>query len=270
MTRVWVDGEPGDQIAVADRGLQYGDGLFETIACRAGRIRFLELHLARLQRGAEVLALPLPPLSLLRAELTNAAAAGAAVSLLKLIVTRGVAGRGYAPPAAPTANRILWHWTDEPAPPERCARLGVAAMRLAASPRLAGIKHLNRLEQVLGRAELASAGWDEALMLTADGAVACATAANIFAVVGGLLRTPRIDTAGIRGVMRAVVLREAPKLGLPVEEGRLTLPELAAASELFLTNARVGVLPVEHLQGVFIGAGPIAARIRTHVASLDD
>jgi 4-amino-4-deoxychorismate lyase len=269
---IWVNGVIADTIAVADRGLQYGDGLFETIDCREGRPRFLALHLARLARGGRALAIVLPPLEQLDRELRNAAGLSREPCILKLIVTRGASARGYAPPAGAVPNRILWRIPASPAPETAplCESLGISSMVFAQSPRLAGFKHLNRLEQVLARAELSATDDDEALMLREDGAVVSATAANLFVLRNGQLRTPLIDLAGIRGITREVVLREARVLGIEAIEARLTLADVAGAEEIFLTSSRIGVWPVARLRGIALPLPVVGLRLRQHIAALCD
>lgn len=269
-TAIWVNGVIADTIAVADRGLQYGDGLFETIDCREGRPRFLALHLARLARGSRALAIVLPPLEQLDRELRNAAGLSREPCILKLIVTRGVSARGYAPPAGAVPNRILWRIPASPDTAPLCASLGISSMVLAQSPRLAGFKHLNRLEQVLARAELSATDDDEAIMLREDGAVVSATAANLFVLRNGQLRTPLIDLAGIRGITREVVLREARVLGIEAIEARLTLADVAGAEEIFLTSSRVGIWPVARLRGIALPSPVVGLRLRQHIAALCD
>jgi 4-amino-4-deoxychorismate lyase len=143
--------------------------------------------------------------------------------------------------------------------------------RLGRNPRLAGIKHLNRLEQVLAGAELREPGADEGLMRSTDDRVVCATAANVFLVRGGELRTPRISDCGVAGVMRDVVLRLAQVLGIHVEIGDYTLDDLAQADECFLTNSVRGIRPVGCIVGVNdFRPGELTARLRDAVETADE
>ncbi len=210
----WVDGVEGRTIPISDRGLLYGDGVFETMTCRDGVPRFFDLHWRRLSLGCERLGFAAPDRGRVLAELRHAAVMQqAAPAVLKLIVTRGSAtGRGYAPPTEAQPRRIIerFEWQVD----SHAAAAGVlvqfANQALADSPRLAGLKHLNRLEQVLARAELRGSPAREALMRGGDGRIVCGTASNLFLVRAGVLLTPRVDRCGVAGVMRAVVLREAP------------------------------------------------------------
>lgn len=273
-TPTWVDGEPGASVPADDRGLLYGDGLFETIVCRAGRPSFLELHWQRLERGCEALGMPLPERAVLEHELRRAAAALPGDALLRLTLTRGSsAQRGYAPPPRMKPRRVLVRHPLEPSSTTALpARLTVSPVCAGLAPALAGFKHLNRLENVLARARLAGTGCDEALMLDPAGALVGGTMTNLFAVLDGRLVTPAIVASGIRGVMRAVVLREAGALGLETRESPLRLEELRRAREIFVTNVRLGVWPVAELEADWRSEapGPVTRALRERAAALAD
>jgi len=246
---VLIDGVATDRLAVADRGLQYGDGLFETLAIRDGAPCLWHEHLHRLSRGAERLGIPCPPPELLLREgrqLTGGESAG----VLKILLTRGLGGRGYDPPEAPRPTRVLTRhpWPDYP---ETWGERGVAVIfcrtPLGENPRLAGLKHLNRLEQVLARAEWRDREIAEGLMRDGRGRIIGGTRSNLFLVRAGRLLTPRLDTCGIAGTVRGLVLRLAGGFGLRVLERDLRRADLVAADGLFLTNSLIGVWPVRRL-----------------------
>ena len=266
----WINGIAGASPSALDRGLHYGDGLFETMTCRNGHLRFAELHWQRLARGCEQLRIGSLDMDALRRE--AAAACTVEPSIIKVIVTRGVGGRGYAPAEAGTPTRILLRYPMPRDPDEfwtEGVSVGWSGVTLAGQPRLAGVKHLNRLEQVLARVELAGSTDAEALMCNADGHVICGTMTNVFIVTGHRLRTPRLDQAGVAGVMRAVVLREAEALGVQIEEAALDRTDVADAQEIFLTNARIGAWPVRSLAGAPRDVGPVALRVQAHLHRLD-
>jgi len=228
--------------------VQYGDGLFETMSCRHGRVRWLEPHLARLRLGCERLGIAIPDRATLQREFT-ALAAGSERCLLKLIVTRGVAqGRGYRPSGSEQPTRILMRY-PWPAAPAAEFRVHCSPVPLGGNPALAGIKHLNRLEQVLAQRAAAQAGVDEALQRGPDGDFVSGTMSNIFVVRGKVWQTPPIVCCGVAGVMRSLVLGTAPGVGLSVREAPLTAADLQAADAIVLSNVRLGLQAVHWYEG---------------------
>ncbi len=171
---------------------------------------------------------------------------------MKLIVTRGSGTRGYAPPVSPTPTRVLsiGAWPDYPhSHYVNGIRVRVCRLRLAASPALAGMKHLNRLEHVLAHLELRGTDAEQGLLIDTTEHVVGGTSSNVFAIRKGRLLTPSIARAGVKGVMRRVVLTAAGELGLEAVERDLTLDDVANADELFMTNALFGIWPVASLDG---------------------
>jgi len=256
---VLVDGEPATHVSVLDRGLHYGDGVFETISCPGGRPRLLQQHLERLVHGCERLAIPIGDLQTIHDEITRAAAG--TTCILKLIVTRGDAvARGYTPTGSERTRRILMRF-DWPAERAEWSRDGVvvaiARHRIGENPALAGLKHLNRLEQVLARAELRDPEVSEALVFSSSGLLVSGTMGNVFIVSQNVLRTPRVDRCGVAGVTRRVVLEEAAAAGIECEECELGAADLESADEVFLTNARIGIWPVRRLADRTLVPGPV-------------
>jgi 4-amino-4-deoxychorismate lyase len=267
----WVDGDRADRVPLADRGLQYGDGLFETLLVRERRPRFLELHLARLKLGCERLRLRFEAWDELRADIATAAALAPALAIVKIIVTRGDGlRRGYAPDGGEIPRRIVALFESAAAGwPGQGVDLHHASFAAADQSVLAGVKHLNRLENVLASREARDAGAFDALMTGADGRVISGAMSNIFVVIDGALLTPRVDRAGVAGVMRAIVLRECSALGLIATEWHLTLADLHRADEAFITNARIGVVPVRRVGEHVYQMNVIGRRIAAHVETLD-
>jgi 4-amino-4-deoxychorismate lyase len=265
-----INGTDSGGIAIDDRGLQYGDGLFETMAATDGRVRNLDLHLARLEEGCRRLGIPMPSPGLIGEE-CNRVLEGLGNGTVKLIVTRGPGPRSYRPPADPSVTRIVSSAAPKPrgdALPPLVVRL--CRTRLAQNPLLAGMKHLNRLEQVLACAEWDDPEIGEGLMLSMDGRLVCATAANVFLVHDGQLVTPDIRDCGVAGVMRQVVLKAARELGIPVSVEDVRPEALDAASEVFVTNAVTGVRPVGELMGVRKWAvGEITRKLMTRAHGAD-
>jgi 4-amino-4-deoxychorismate lyase len=268
---VWVNGRPDGGLSLLDRGLHYGDGLFETIACLGGRPRFLDLHLERLARGCARLGIENPDAAELRHEIL-AVAAGAPRAIVKVLLTRGpAAARGYGPTGAerPTRVTLRYRWEEEdPRVATDGVRVRTAALRLGENPALAGLKHLNRLEQVLARREWSDAGIAEALMFSSSGRLISGVMSNVFLVEGAAVRTPLLDRCGVAGVMRRVVLREAARAGIACEEAALDAGDLARAHELFLTSAVIGLRPVRALDARAFPPGAVTRELQGRLAPL--
>lgn len=262
-----INGVAGDRLTIGDRGLMYGDGLFETIAVRDGRPCLWRSHVERLQAGSRRLAIPCPSPETLYRECVRLAS-GCAACVVKLVLTRGAGGRGYAPPPSPEPTRILLRYPWPEHPPE-WTQSGVAAIwcrtALGEQPLLAGIKHLNRLEQVLARGEWRDPSIAEGLLCDTRGRVIGGTMSNLFVVAGGRLLTPRLDACGILGTVRALTLECAAGLGLEAAETDLAPGDLAAADGVFLTNALIGVWPLGSLGGHSYDLGRLPARLIAEV-----
>jgi 4-amino-4-deoxychorismate lyase len=264
--RCWINGESGTRVAATDRGLQYGDGVFETMAVRHGRITLLEMHLQRLMEGCERLGIPPPSVASIQDEL-DAAVTDQAQAILKLIVTRGSGGRGYRPAQTITPTRILT-LHDWPAHPESWWQDGIHARIcntiLGSNPQLAGLKHLNRLEQVLARAEWSGVDTaQEGLMKDADGTVIEGTMTNVFALLAdGVLMTPDVRNCGVAGVMRRYLIGKAKQAGVPMRVSKLTIPELDEAREVFVCNSVIGVWPVTRIGERDYPVGEMTRRIQ--------
>ena len=274
LQRVLIDGQPvaqpGAAVSVLDRGLHYGDGLFETIACEGGRPRLLERHLQRLAAGCERLGLVFGNGAELAREVRELATA-TSTAVVKLLLTRGASvARGYAPVGSERTLRLALRYAWPGADPEQ-ARQGVrvrrALLRLGENPALAGLKHCNRLEQVLARHEWSDPAIAEALLFSSSGALVSGTMSNVFLVRGSKVLTPCIDRCGVAGVMRGLVLEIAAEAGISAEERRLDAADLAAAEELFLTNALTGIRPVRELDGTGVAVGPLTRRLQTLLAA---
>lgn len=257
-----VDGQPQQSVSALDRGLLYGDGLFETIRFVDGMAPLWSRHLQRLAQGCGRLRLPAPDVATLWRE-ARSATQGMADAVLRITLTRGVGARGYAMPAAPHVTRIVAAFAMPHVPMAAYrdgVRLHLCETRLAEQPLLAGIKHLNRLEQVLARAEWSDPAIAEGLLRDPHGNVVSATAANLFAVVDGVPVTPRVDHCGVAGVLRAELLDVLP--GVQVRD--LPLAECLAAGELFLSSSVRGILPVQAVGDTVFAPGPVTRAMQAH------
>ncbi len=250
-TRIMVNGEYGDVIASDDRGLQYGDGVFETIAVLDGTPLLWDAHIQRLQQGCMRLGIACPDPSLLHKETLQLTSA-ARLAVIKLIITRGSGGRGYAPPAIATPRRIIscHPWPAYPGESYSTGiRLHLCETRLSSNPALAGLKHLNRLDQVMARAELATTeGLVEGLMRAQDGRIVEGTMSNLFVIHQGKAYTPTISDCGIAGIMRAELMRAFEAMQIKCEQCDMDLQKLLDADEIILSNSIAGIWPVSKLQ----------------------
>lgn len=247
-----------DAVSPADRGLAYGDGVFETMRAFSGDVPWWDRHWSRLQRGAQVLGIVLPDEAFVRDEVVALLDGRSGVA--KLLITRGASARGYAPSTGPATCIVSRH--DAPASLERIT-LRWCETRLALQPRLAGIKHCNRLEQVLARAEWPTGeGADEGLMLDADGHVTSAIAGNLFILRDGRWLTPLLDRCGVHGVMRGWAMPV-----LDARETRLAPADVETANALFVCNAVRGILEAERLGERAWPPQPQVARLRERLAA---
>ncbi len=263
MHKMLINGTEVDRLDANDRGFQYGDGLFETIAVRDGRALLWERHMARLREGCERLGIVPPDLAVLAQE-AHALCGGAARAVLKVIVTRGSGGRGYSPSGCDTPTRVLavYPW---PQFPQRWFTDGVALRlcrtRLALGGALAGLKHLNRLEQVVARGEWDDPDIAEGLMLDGGDHIIEGTMSNVYLVRQGVLATPDVSLAGVAGVMRGLIMDIARQSDITCEVRNIPLQELSRADEVFVCNSLVGVWPVSAIDRWKFAIGPVTRRI---------
>lgn len=250
MTNWYRHGLPLDTIAVDDRAVQYGDGVFETIAIRDGRPRLWELHMRRLALGCERLSLPMPAESLLERDLERALARTATNTTFctaKIVLTAGTGQRGYRRPDAPATTTLMGVFDGQPLHPD-CYRDGVDAIvcdtRISSQPRLAGVKSLNRLDQVLARSEWDDPGVFEGLMVDAEDRIVCGTASNIFLVRDRRILTPKLTRAGVAGIMRQHLLNLLGDNDIEFEEADIPLDDLARMDEAFVCNSQAGAVPL--------------------------
>lgn len=245
-TRIFSGSTRVAAIPVHDRGFAYGDGLFETMRVHRGTVPWWGAHWARLSDGAQRLQLRLPQREQVQSEAAKLFD-DAGDGVLKLVVSRGIGARGYAVPADNEPTWVLLRHRLPPPVAESGMVLRWCSTRLALQPLLAGLKHCNRLEQVLARHEWhdpAAPDTDagEGLLCDTQDSVVSATTANLFVLRDGRWLTPMLDRCGVAGVCRAWLLRE-----FDVQQVRLSVEEVGAAEAVVLTNAVRGILGVARL-----------------------
>lgn len=260
-----VNGQPATTVPIADRGLAYGQGVFETILVAAGQPALINDHYDRLIQGCQRLNIPTANLlDALRRDISSLDLP-TADSVLKVTITCGSGGRGYLTPEEVSLTRIL-SLSSVPAYPDN-PQQGVSVhwcrTQLAVQPLLSGIKHLNRLEQVLARDEWRHTNCREGLVCDTRGFVIEGTMSNLFWVQDGVLYTPDLTGSGIEGVMRRQVLAQAAKWAIEVRIGSFTPEEVRAADELFLCNSLNGIWPIVQLGQEKFKLGELTARLQS-------
>lgn len=264
--KMLIDGASVGQVPALDRGLAYGDGLFESIRFVGTVAPLWSRHMQRLSESCERLWIPVPDVAQLWREALDVTR-GMSQAVVRITVTRGIGERGYALPASPQPMRVVAAF----APPQvidsayaQGVRMRVCDIRLAEQPLLAGMKHLNRLEQVLARAEWNDPAIAEGALCDSHGRVISATMANLFAVVDGVLLTPAVDRCGVAGVARAEVLARYPQ----AQVSELPFDALLGASEVFLSSSVRGILPVRSLGGRDYAVGEMTRQLQQHWRNL--
>lgn len=269
MSPTIINGREQTVIDYTDRGFSYGDGLFETLLVKQQQPQYWRQHMHRLQRGCEQLHLPQPNWHELDRQATKLCQTISESAVLKLVYTRGTGGRGYRMPELMQPTTVM---ALHPAPnyPDTHYQLGVrlkiCATRLARQPILAGLKHLNRLEQVLASAEWQAAEYAEGLMLDYDDNIIEGTMSNVFLVSQGRLMTPSIEACGVAGIMREIIIEQAGKHNLEVMIRPISLDEVFKADEIFICNSVIGIWPVHQIEAKIFAIGPVTRHIQQWVA----
>jgi len=272
MTTVLVNGEAHGSIDPTDRGFTLGDGVFETIAVEHGVARRWRMHMQRLALACAHLSLSPPEPGCLEAEIGRLLAPDDH-GRLRLTLTRGPGPPGYGMPANPCPTRVVAFTPGSGrAAAVEPARVRTCRLRLARQPALAGLKHLNRLEQVLARAEWQGTAYDEGLLYDGAGHLVEATASNVFLVRNAALSSPRLRHCGVSGVMRSAVIAAAEHLGIDVSLADLGSDDVHAADEVFLTNATMGIRAVAAIDDVALppAPGPVTRRLCQAVEGIED
>lgn len=267
---ILINGVEADCLPVTDRGLLYGDGVWETIGIADGKPQLLEWHLERLSQGLRALSIEAPDWNALYSEISEACETNAK-TILKLIITRGSGTRGYNPRTAKETIRILQTsgWTQYPAEyAEQGIHLFNCETRLAHQPLLAGFKHLNRLEQVLARAEFDDA-FQEGLVRDFAGHVIEGTMSNLFVIQqDNSILTPDLQMCGIAGVMRRFIIQTLENSGIRCHIRAVELAEIEQAKALFLTNSLIGLWPVRKFSSNIYQIPPLVRDLQAAIQNL--
>ena len=263
-----VNGNPGEMISASDRGLMYGDGIFRTLRVHHGKPLLWLQHYNKLQHDCAVIGIKCPSIQILSADIeqlilqqVDAIVDG----VLKIIITRGYATRGYAPAANPQLSRII-SFSAAPTYPDSYSSQGIRVhlckLRLSHQPRLAAIKHLNRLENVMASAEWTDDKIAEGIMLDNENNIIEGTRSNLFLVQNGKLYTPDLSRCGVAGLQRDRVIEYAKQQRIVCKITDLTMDDLVSADEIFLVNSVIGLWPVRELPGFICQQFPLSLHIQ--------
>ncbi|MFA6121587.1 MAG: aminodeoxychorismate lyase [Sideroxydans sp.] len=259
-----VNGLPSDSVSTLDRGLNYGDGVFRTLLIRQGRLPSWERHYLKLQQDCAALRLDCPAAETLLGDIASLISSSPD-GVVKIVITRGVGQRGYAIQKGDAATRIT---SITPFPQLQAhystagIRLHRCSLKLGHQPRLAGIKHLNRLENVLAATEYLEMGMPEGLLEDTDGLVISGTRSNLFVIRGRTLYTPDLSRCGVAGVQRERVMDWAKEQGVECKVTSIRFEELLQADEIFMVNSVFGLWPVAEVDGYKRNEHPISWRIQ--------
>jgi 4-amino-4-deoxychorismate lyase len=260
---ILVNGVKQRLVDVTDRGFQYGDGIFTTMPVHCGVPALFERHLDRLERDSERLGILFPGREVLRRD-ARQLLLEPIDGILKIQISRGQGGRGYLAPANVAPTRVLGLYP----PSAYNSSLGIDGVavrvcntRLGRNACLAGIKHMNRLEQVLARSEWNAPDIHEGIVLDVEGLVTEGTMSNLFLVRGGEVFTPLLDGCGVAGIMRGLVLECARELNLKLHVTRIHVQELFTADEAFLTNSVIGLWPIRSIHEYPLAVGSVSGRV---------
>ncbi len=247
---IWINGEAVDCLFAEDRSIQYGDGFFTTISIVDHKILNWQAHWSRIKNSCQQLNIPVPAIADLKSWLNRAIESylsqqSADRAVLKIVVSRGVGGVGYAPSSKPKLN-ILFYFKPHPVQSANLHAGIIAGVckTQASINAFAGVKTLNRLENVLARQEVMENGWDEGIMLNYVDQVVCATQSNIYLVKENKIITPVIANSGVAGTTRASLYKLLQQHDWDLVEKNLSLQDVENADEIFFTNAVRGVQPV--------------------------
>ena len=259
-TNTLINGLPGDQISVLDRGFQYGDGVFETIALKNGMLLYWDEHLKRLIKGCERLYIPVPDTNLLLQD-AQTLCSGVDKGVIKIIISRGLGGRGYQQPDPAMPTRVVRLHSTKNYPQSNWVdgvNVIICESVLGTNKQLAGLKHLNRLEQILARNEWSDVNVAEGIMLDSHNNVIEGTSTNVFIVSDGEILTPDLENCGVEGVMRAIVMKIIASTQFSCKVSEIPLSKFLGADEVFLTNSLIGIWPVKKVDNVALSVGPIS------------
>lgn len=262
----WLNGKVINHLDVQERGFAYGDGIFSTIDIHNGQAQLLSLHWQRIQKSCLRLQITDDFLAQWQRDFESFMA-HYPHCICKIIISRGCGGRGYLPDAQalPNCYFLAYQRQQHPASHQQGINTTFLEQCLGLNPLLAGHKHLNRLEQVLLRQELASLGYPEGIVCDIQGRVVEGVFSNLFMVKNHVIYTPDLQQAGVAGVMRQHILHLAQHLQYSVSVTDLLPSDFLTADEVFFCNSVYGIWPVKQLQDTLYSANPITQHLQANL-----
>ncbi len=257
---VLINGEEQSKVSIFNRNMQYGDGLFETCIAKDNRILFWPNHFKRLNKGCEKLNIKKIEESYWMSDLKKAFALSEHNNcIVKLILSRGDSSRGYGYKDDIVPARVVIISEIKKTVANNSFSLEYSDSGYHSNPQLAGIKHCNRLEQILARSNLSS---DEGIMLDENENVISVTQGNIYLIIGNILLTPKLDKCGIVGTRRSLILELAKSLNIEVKEEVISADKLKQADEVFISNSVIGIQSVKSIESDSLGDNPLTEEIK--------
>jgi aminodeoxychorismate lyase len=263
---VLIDGEVESKISIFNRNMQYGDGLFETCVAKNNKVLFWENHFDRLNNGCERLNIKKIENSIWLKDIKKALSLSSENNcIVKLILSRGNSLRGYSyskdiePIRVVIVSKLSEYIT------KKTYSLEYAMSGFHSNPKLAGIKHCNRLEQIMARTNMLA---DEAIMLDESRSIISVTQGNIYFIFGNKLVTPKLDKCGVIGSRRPIILELSRFINLEVAEDKISINQLEKADEVFVANSLIGIQPVTLIGDYYLSNNPITKKIRVAYSSI--
>tara|TARA_B100000959_G_scaffold98378_1_gene104078 strand:+ start:602 stop:1435 length:834 start_codon:yes stop_codon:yes gene_type:complete len=257
---VIINGEEQSNISVFNRNMQYGDGLFETCVAKDNQILFWDKHLLRLNIGCDKLKIKKIEESIWLEDIKKALSFSSKKNcIIKLILSRGNSQRGYSYPDDILPVRVVIVSEIIKSQSKQSFSLEYAQSGYHSNPNLAGIKHCNRIEQILARATMKE---DEAIMLDENKNIISVTQGNIYFIFGKRLLTPKLDRCGVIGSRRSLILELAKSIGLDIQEEEVSMIQAQKADEVFISNSLIGIQSVSSIEDCQLSDSSITDKIK--------
>ena len=263
---VIINGEVKSNVSIFNRNMQYGDGLFETCVAKDNKVLFWDNHFSRLNNGCDRLNIKKIANSVWLEDIKKALSLSSEKNcIVKLILSRGNSLRGYSYSKDIEPVRVVIVSQMNEYKTKETYSLEFAISGFHSNPNLAGIKHCNRLEQILARTNMMA---DEAIMLDENQSVVSVTQGNIYLIFGNKLITPKLERCGVIGSRRSIILELSRLTNLEVREEDISIKQLEKANEVFVSNSLIGIQPVTLIGDYYLTNNPITEKISAAYSSI--